>query len=61
MAREVAAVEDRPLEEIFGRLIGLAGLTGEGLPERMAPLNTILDLLPSETRDQILAAYINAT
>ena len=60
MAREVAAVEDRPLEEIFARLIGLAGLTGEGLPERMAPLNTILDLLPSETRDQILAAYINA-
>jgi hypothetical protein len=31
------------------------------LPERMAPLNTILDLLPSETRDQLLAAYINAT
>ena len=61
MAREVAAVVDRPLEEIFGRLIGLAGLTGEGLPERMAPLNTILDFLPSETRDQILAAYINAT
>ncbi|MBW1687675.1 MAG: aspartate aminotransferase family protein [Deltaproteobacteria bacterium] len=61
MAREVAAVVDRPLEEIFARLIGLAGLTGEGLPERMAPLNTVLGFLPSETRDQILAAYINAT
>jgi len=61
MKLEVEAVVDRPLEEIFARLIGLAGLGGEGLPERMAPLNTILDLLPSETRDQLLAAYINAT
>ena len=51
----------RPLEELFVQLVGLAGLTGEGLPERMAPLNTILDLLPAETRDQILTAYINAS
>ncbi len=60
MAREVAKLEGRPLEELAIHLAGLAGLTGTGLPERMAPLNTILDLLPAETRDRLLAAYINA-
>jgi len=60
IAREVAKVEGRPLEEIALQLAGLAGLTGIGLPERMAPLNTILNLLPAATRDQLLAAYINA-
>ena len=60
MAREVAKLEGRPLDELAVHLAGLAGLTGSGLPERMAPLNTILGLLPAETRDQLLAAYINA-
>ena len=58
MAREVAAVD---VDEVEALDAELAGLTGEGLPARMAPLNTILDLLPSETRDQLLAAYINAS
>ena len=46
--------------EIFGRLAQLAGLDGEGLPERFGLLNTILDLLPAARRDEILTAYINA-
>jgi len=60
LAREVDAIKDRPLEEIFGRLAQLAGLGGEGLPERFGLLNTILDLLPAARRDEILTAYINA-
>jgi sphinganine-1-phosphate aldolase len=60
IAREVAKVEDRPLDELALHLAPLAGLTGMGLPERMAPLNTILNLLPATTRDQLLAAFINA-
>jgi hypothetical protein len=60
MAREVASFEGLPLDEMAIRLAPLAGLTGPGLPERMAPLNTILDLLPAETRDQLLTAYMNA-
>ncbi len=61
MAREVEAVADRPLGEVLTRLVVLAGLKGLDLPERMAPLNTILDLLPAQTRDQLLTTYINAS
>jgi glutamate/tyrosine decarboxylase-like PLP-dependent enzyme len=60
IAREVAKVAGRPLEELALHLIPLAGLTGTGLPERMAPLNTILNLLPATTRDQLLATFVNA-
>jgi len=60
IAREVAKVESRPLDELALHLAPLAGLTGLGLPERMATLNTILNLLPATTRDQLLAAFINA-
>jgi glutamate/tyrosine decarboxylase-like PLP-dependent enzyme len=60
IAREVAKVAGRPLEELALHLVPLAGLTGVGLPERMAPLNTILNLLPATTRDQLLAAFVNA-
>jgi glutamate/tyrosine decarboxylase-like PLP-dependent enzyme len=59
MAREVASFEGLPLDEMAVRLAALAGLTGPELPDRMAPLNTILDLLPAETRDQLLTAYMN--
>ncbi|MBI5503286.1 MAG: aspartate aminotransferase family protein, partial [Deltaproteobacteria bacterium] len=59
-AREVARVKDRPLEELMMELAMLAGLTGGGLPEKMAPMNTILDLLPAATRDRMLSAFINA-
>jgi hypothetical protein len=58
-AREVASFEGRPLDEMILQLAVLAGITGPELPERMAPLNTILDLMPAETRDQLLAAYMN--
>jgi glutamate/tyrosine decarboxylase-like PLP-dependent enzyme len=60
IAREVAKVVDRPLDELALHLAPLAGLTGMGLPERMATLNTILNLLPATARDQLLAAFINA-
>ena len=60
LAREVDAVKDRPLEEIFGRLAQIADLGADGLPERFGLLNTILDLLPAARRDEILTAYINA-
>lgn len=59
-ARETAKMKDKPFEELFLQLAVLAGLTGSGLPERMAPMNTILDLLPAATRDRMLAVFINA-
>ncbi len=60
LAREVDAVKDAPLEQVFARLAQLAGLSADGLPERLGLMNTILDLLPAARRDEILTAYINA-
>jgi sphinganine-1-phosphate aldolase len=59
MAREVAKLEGRPFDEVFLQVAVLAGLTGTDLPRRMAPLNTVLDLLPAATRDRMLTAYVN--
>jgi sphinganine-1-phosphate aldolase len=61
LTEAVAAMEGKPLEAIFGPLAPLAGLTGEGLPERMAALNTLLDLLPASVRDELLTVYVNMT
>ena len=61
LAEAVAAMEGKPLEAIFGQLAPLAGLTGDGLPERMAALNTMLDLLPVAVRDELLTVYVNMT
>jgi sphinganine-1-phosphate aldolase len=61
LTKAVAALEGKPLEEIFGQLAPLAGLTGDGLPERMAALNSMLDLLPAAVRDELLTVYVNMT
>lgn len=58
LADEVA---DKPIEEILGAVIPHIGLTGMELPERMAPLNTVLSRLPAEKRDQLLTFYFNMT
>lgn len=55
----VAELEGAPLDHKMLSLAGLAGITGDGVPERMAALNTILDLLESGERDQILATFVN--
>jgi glutamate/tyrosine decarboxylase-like PLP-dependent enzyme len=60
MAREVANLAGHPLDDLFLKLGELAGITGEGIPKRLAPLNTILNLLPAATRDQLMVAYVNA-
>lgn len=57
----VDEVADRPVEEIMGAVIPHIGLTGMELPERMAPLNTVLSRLPAEKRDQLLTLYFNMT
>ncbi len=57
----VDGVADRPVEEIMGAVIPHIGLTGMELPERMAPLNTVLSRLPAEKRDQLLTLYFNMT
>ena len=46
----------------FDRLLGLAGLADEGglvLPERMAPVNALLDAAPAALREQLVTAFVD--
>ena len=61
MKRVVGEVADKPLDEILVAVAPLAGLTGAGVPERMGPLNTMLDMLPAGRRDELLIAFMNMT
>lgn len=40
-------------------LLGMAGVEGEGLPERMAEINEILNALPPKVRERLLVEYLN--
>ncbi|MDV3223335.1 pyridoxal phosphate-dependent decarboxylase family protein, partial [Intrasporangium sp.] len=50
-------------EETFTALLGVAGLTdgsgGLALPQRMAPVNALLDVLPPEVREALLLGVID--
>ncbi|MBI9075226.1 MAG: aspartate aminotransferase family protein [Desulfatibacillum sp.] len=45
-------------EEING-LLAMAGLEGQGLPERMAEINGVLNELPASARKAILVSFVN--
>jgi sphinganine-1-phosphate aldolase len=59
ITRTVKAVADKPIEEVLATLMPLIGFSGLDLPENTAPLNTVLDLLPSNLRDELLRTYLN--
>ncbi len=44
--------------DIKGLLV-MAGIGGEGLPERMADVNGVLDALPADAREKILKSFVN--
>ena len=44
-------------DEAFGDLMGMAGVQGTALPERMAAINGLLDALPPELADKVLTAF----
>ncbi len=60
-ARIVEEFKNKPIEETMMALIPVVGLSGADLPERMAPLNTVLDLFPAERRDELLTMFFNLT
>ncbi len=60
-AEVAAGVAGKPFEEVLMAVAPLIGITGTEVPERMAPLNTMLDLLPAGTRDELLTAFVNMT
>lgn len=55
----VKAAADKPIEELMTAIIPLIGFKGTELPEKMAPLNIILDLLPPARRDELLKMFLN--
>ncbi len=52
-------VEGASVPQILGTLVQLAGLQGADIPDKTAPLNTILDLMPGELRDEALGFYLS--
>lgn len=45
--------------EVFPELLAAAGVTSQGLPERMAGINELLDALPPTVREQVLIRFLN--
>lgn len=43
----------------FVRMLGMAGVSGTKLPDRMAPVNEILNALPPELCERLLAEFLN--
>lgn len=59
-----SVVEDastKTADEAMFQIIPLIGLTGMDLPEKMAPLNTVLNLFPATQRDEMLTMFFNMT
>jgi sphinganine-1-phosphate aldolase len=62
VAELVAALDPTALgDDEFDALLAFAGLAGEGvaLPERMAPVNALLDLASPATREAVLIAFLD--
>jgi glutamate/tyrosine decarboxylase-like PLP-dependent enzyme len=45
--------------DTFGQMLGMAGIQGTELPERMAEINEILNALPPQLREKLLVEYLN--
>ncbi|MEO7061254.1 MAG: pyridoxal-dependent decarboxylase [Lapillicoccus sp.] len=63
LAAMVATIDPTTLDEAaFDGLLGAAGLAGPGglaLPERMAPVNALLDAAPPRLREALLVAFLD--
>lgn len=46
-------------ESTFQGLLGMAGVSGTALPERMAEINEVLNALPVPIRERLLVEYLN--
>src|SRR5690606_10268898 len=63
LAEAAAALDPRTLDDAaFDGLLQLAGLAGEeglALPERMAPVNALLNVAPAPLREALLIAFLD--
>jgi sphinganine-1-phosphate aldolase len=61
LAAAAGALDPATLDDAtFDGLLSIAGLgTGEALPERMAPVNALLDVAPPRLREALLIAFLD--
>jgi glutamate/tyrosine decarboxylase-like PLP-dependent enzyme len=52
---DLAALSEKELTD----MLALAGIGDEGLPQRMAEINGVLDALPPNVREQLLVTFVN--
>lgn len=50
---------DELTDELFSEMLGMAGIEGAGLPEKMADINEVLNGLPAALRERLLIEFIN--
>ena len=46
-------------DTLFRKMIGMAGMQGVGVPEKMADINDIMNVLPSKLSERLLIEFIN--
>jgi len=46
-------------DQLFADILGMAGIEGSGLPEKMADINEVLNNLPAALRERLLIEFIN--
>ncbi|MDX6258532.1 MAG: sphinganine-phosphate aldolase, partial [Kribbellaceae bacterium] len=61
LAEAAQALDPALLDDAaFDGLLEIAGLgTGESLPDRMAPVNAMLDIAPPRLREALLIAFLD--
>jgi sphinganine-1-phosphate aldolase len=64
LARVVSATfgrldPDRLDDAVFAKMIGMAGIKSVGVPEQMAEINDIMNLLPPRLSERLLVEYVN--
>ena len=46
-------------DEMFASMLGMAGMNGVEVPERMAEINEVLNALPVPLREKLLVEFLN--
>jgi sphinganine-1-phosphate aldolase len=46
-------------EETFSQMLGMVGMQGGALPERMAEINEVLNALPAQLREKLVTEFMN--
>lgn len=60
VAKMFAGVDPAEMDAaMFDRLLGIAGIKGTALPDRMADINEVLDALPPAVTERLLATFLN--